>query len=416
MGLLRSILESKSGRTVANNYVALLFIQAANMLLPLAILPYLVRVLGTEKYGVVLIAQAFCTIMYVFVEFGFNLSATRRISMSKGNKEETARIFSAVLSIKGILLAITFCVYLLIVFLFNRFNIEWEVYVLSFGAVIGQALFPDWFFQGIEKMRFIAIINVIAKIIFTILIFVFILNVKDYMRVPLFNGIGYITAGVLSIIVSMRYTRFVKPSKILMKELVIESKSLFISNIAARLFNSANVFIVGMIAGDSIAGIYGSFEKIFIASKSFFSPLFQAVFPWLSNQDKLKQKESVIKLIPYIIGLAAVFTIIILIFGEQLLALLFDDDAILEYTNAFKILSIATIFAALNMLLLSLYYPASGSYKKRMNILLVGGVFNVLFALLLVSWMPIYGIVIAVATTELLLLILSWIYFRKHNE
>lgn len=409
-------MQSTAGRTIAGNYVSLLFIQAANILLPLLLLPYLVRTLGTEKYGLILLAQAFCTILYVFVEFGFNLSATRRISIAKDNANQKAAIFSAVMGVKFLLVIVVAIVYTAIIFMFPRFQLEWEVYALSYGVVIGQALFPDWFFQGIEKMQFIAILNVLAKVIFTALIFFFVISVQDYTLVPLYTSIGYIIAGLISFIISLKYVKIKKPSKVLMKELMIESKSIFVSNIAARLFNSANIFIVGIVAGDSIAGIYGSFEKIFIASKSFFGPLMQAIFPWLSKQDAVKQRSNIVKLTPIMLLLAAIYTVTVLLFGDVILDFLFNDSAINDYVLAFKILSVGTVFAAANMVMLSLYFPAVGDYITRMNILFVGGVFNVIFAFILVSFWPIYGIVIAVITTEFLLAALAWFYFNKRKN
>ncbi|WP_405203215.1 oligosaccharide flippase family protein [Dokdonia sp. LLG6352-1] len=416
MSILKSIKENAASRKMAGNYVSLLFIQAANILLPLILLPYLVRTLGVEKYGLVLLAQSFCTILYVFVEFGFNLSATRRISILKDNDSGKSQVFSAVISIKLLLAVAVAVVYAIIILAFPRFRLEWEVYALSYGVVVGQALFPDWFFQGIEKMQFIAILNVLAKIIFTALIFIFVREVGDYSNVPLFTSIGFLIAGTISFIISLKFVKLIKPSKKMMGELMTESKSIFVSNIAARLFNSANVFIVGMIAGDAIAGIYGSFERIFMAAKGFFSPIMQAVFPWLSVQDEAKRRASIRKMAPGIIILAGIFITIILIFGEDILQLLFDDPAITAYTTAFKILCTATVFAGLNMLILTLYLPAVGAYVKRMNILLAGGVFNVVLACALVSVWPIYGIVIAVVFTELALALLSWVYFFKQSK
>ncbi len=413
MGILKSIWDSKSNRTVVDNYASMLLIQAANIILPLAILPYLIRILGVEKYGVVILAQSFCTIIYVFVEFGFNLSATRRISIAKDHPEERSRIFSAVLAVKGLLLVGMFFIFSIIVLSFTRFNVEWEVYFLSFGVVVGQAIFPDWFFQGIERMRFIAAINVVAKVIFTALIFMFVHRATDYALVPLFNSTGYILAGFVSLFISLRYTKFIKPSKQLMRDLVSESTTLFVSNFAARLFNSANVFIVGLVAGDATAGIYGAMEKIFIASKSFFSPLVQAIYPWLANKKADVQRSNIIKLVPFVVLLALVFTLTVFLFGEHILEFIFDKKAITFYSTAFKILAVGTVFAAINMMFLSLYFPAAGYYKSRMNILLMGGVFNVVIAFVLVTLFGIYGIIFAVITTELLLAVVSYIHFKK---
>lgn len=413
MKLLKTVLGNSSGRRMLDNYAALLFIHGANILLPLLILPYLVRVLGTEKYGLILLAQSFCTILYVFVEFGFGLSATRKISLLRDDKAAMSEVFSAVLGIKFLFASIVFVVYLALVFSFDRFSSEAAVFLLSFGVVFGQAVFPDWFFQGIEKMRFIAVINVIAKFIFTILIFVFIKETADYTSVPLFNSIGFIVAGVLSLLISFRFTTLKLPKRSVMKSLVLESSSLFVSNFAARLFNSANVFILGIFGGDALAGIYGSMEKIILAFKSFFTPLFQAIFPWLSNQDNNKQRAQIRKLAPIVTIVSIIFIAGTYIFGDWVLEVLFNKPEINAYAPAFKWMSLLIIFASLNMLLVSLYFPASGQYKVRMKVLLFAGVFNVVLATILVYKFQLYGLVVTIISTEFLLLLLAFYYYRK---
>ena len=51
-----------------------------------------------------------------------------------------------------------------------------------------------WFFQGIEKMKFVTLINVLAKVIFTVLVFIFIKSESDYLKVPIFNSLGFIVS------------------------------------------------------------------------------------------------------------------------------------------------------------------------------------------------------------------------------
>ena len=139
-------------KVVAQNFLSLLVLQGANYILPLLILPYLVRVLGAEKFGLVMFAQSLAIFLTVFVDFGFSLSGTREISLARHDKDKTGQIFLAIMFIKIILIFIALALLFIIVSTFSRFSIDKEVYLLSFGVVIGQALFPVWFFQGIEKM------------------------------------------------------------------------------------------------------------------------------------------------------------------------------------------------------------------------------------------------------------------------
>ena len=91
--MIKKILLDNDKKIVANNYLSLLFLQGANYLLPLLILPFLVRVLGTEKFGLIMFAQSLATFLMVFVDFGFNLSGTREVSLSRQNHQKLSEIF-----------------------------------------------------------------------------------------------------------------------------------------------------------------------------------------------------------------------------------------------------------------------------------------------------------------------------------
>ena len=112
-------------KVILSNYISLSFLQAANYILPLLVLPLLVRTLGTEKFGLVMFAQAFITFFNIIVDFGFNLSATREVSINKNNPSELKSIFSSVLIIKFFLVIISFILLCLIINFFQRFDSKW---------------------------------------------------------------------------------------------------------------------------------------------------------------------------------------------------------------------------------------------------------------------------------------------------
>ena len=161
-------------KRIVSNYFSLLVLQITNYILPLLLIPYLVRILGTEKFGLVMLAQSLCLFVTVIVDFGFSLSGTREIALYRDNKTKMSQIFIAIMFIKSALIIVAFFLLFVVVMAFERFSVDYEVYFLSFGIVIGQAIFPVWFFQGIEKMKFITIVNLLAKVIFTILVIVFV--------------------------------------------------------------------------------------------------------------------------------------------------------------------------------------------------------------------------------------------------
>jgi PST family polysaccharide transporter len=157
-------------------------------------------VLGVEKFGLLSFAQATIAYFTIIVDYGFNLSATRDISIHREDKEKLSEIFSSVMIIKLGLFFISLILLTVLVFSFEKFRVEALLYYLTFGTVVGQLLFPVWFFQGMERMKYITYLNILAKLLFTITIFIFVKNSKDIYLVPVMNSLGFIVSGILSVI------------------------------------------------------------------------------------------------------------------------------------------------------------------------------------------------------------------------
>jgi len=407
---------SNEKATIASNYGYLLFLQGANYLLPLLILPFLVRVLGTEKYGLVMFAQSMAVILSVIVDFGFNLSGTREISIAFKEKKKLSEVFSTILILKIILIAVAFLILVFVTTFFARFNTNKDVYMLSFGIVIGQALFPTWFFQGIEKMKLITAINVLAKVIFTALVLVVVKDETQYLLVPIFNSIGFIISGFLGVTISFKYVKIVIPKYALIKSLFLESSVLFFSNLGASLSTSANVLVLGLFTGNSTVGVYSSIEKLIIAAKNIYTPFFQAAYPWFAKQPKRIKIVTLKKILPVMFFVGVLINATILLFGKKILTLIYNNELISSYANIFKIVSFITLLSAIHMTFITMYFPSEKQYSIRMRILVTGGIVNLIMAFMLSKLYGIYGTAIACMLTELLLLLLAIYFFKKTTK
>jgi len=409
-----SFFKTKNKKIVIENYIALLFLNGASFLLPLIVLPYLVITLKSEKYGLVMIAQSLAVFFTIIIDFGFNISATREVAVLKKDKEKLSKYFWNVFFIKLCLIMVSFLILFFMVSFFDKFKLTPHVYMYSFGMVVGQAIFPSWFFQGIEKMKMITTINVLAKVIFTVSIFFFISSPNDYLFVPILNGLGFIISGLLGFFLSLKYVYIYSPK---VKEMIIitkESSSLFISNFAVSLYTSSNTLVLGFLAGDTIAGVYTSMEKLVVATKSIYIPLYQAIFPYLSPKpiDKIYNIINRLKMPILILGL--ILSITIFIGSKEILAFVYKkDDLIMSYYKVFQILGLISLFSALNMLFMTLFLPAIKAYKVRMKILTFAGVFHITIIFILTNYFNIYGVAITASITELLILIVSFYYFKK---
>jgi PST family polysaccharide transporter len=303
--------NTKQKRTLIENFFSLFSLQFFSYVFPFVTLPYLTRVLGPEKFGTIAFAQAFCAYFGLITEFGFNYSASRDISINRDDTKKVSEIFSAVILIKVVLLLFSAGVMLLIVSSFSKFSTDFVLYVYAFGAVVGQVLFPIWFFQGIEKMKFITIINVISQLVFVVLIFVFIRSADDYRLCALFKSAGAVVGGIVSLFLVF-YLFNIKLTKPCFADVLHhfrKSLTLFISRIAVGLHTFTSPFFLGLLAGDAAVGYYSIGQKFVDAIIGLLTPVTQVLYPYLSklsNLDKRKATSILRIMIKYsgIIGLS----------------------------------------------------------------------------------------------------------------
>ncbi len=416
ISLIERLFNTEDKKRLISNFISLSFLQVVNYILPLITFPYLVRVLGVEKFG--LIAFATATIMYfqILTDYGFNLSATREISIHRENKEKVQEIFSSVMIIKFGLLILSFILLSVLVFSFEKFRRDWEVYFLSFGMVVGQVLFPIWFFQGMEKMKYITFLNILAKGLFTIAIFIFVKQQSDYWKVPLLNSIGFILAGVLSLwIVYKDWNlgfKFVGFESIL-RELK-EGWYVFITSIQSNILSSSWIFILGLFTPTYIVGYYSAIEKLLKGFVSLFQPITQALFPYSSNKLKKSIKEG--KLFIIRTGLLTSFLSLAMVcclvfFSNNILYIVFGYE-FTKYSVIIKLLSIWLFFGVLNNFIGIQFLIGAGYSEVYLKSFNIASLVTIITYFGLTWKYYYYGIIAGMVLGEITLTI-AMIYFIK---
>lgn len=180
-----------------NNIISLLILQGSNYIFPLITFPYLVRVLGVENYGIFVTVIAVTLFLNVFVDFGFNISATREISINKSKLTRINYIYNNVISIKILLLCTLFIIYAVGLYFLN-FKGNEHIFLLGYLCVVGHALFPIWLYQGIEKMKFITYIVITSKAIVLLLMLLLVNKQSDLWLAMLLQSLNYLMPAIIS--------------------------------------------------------------------------------------------------------------------------------------------------------------------------------------------------------------------------
>ena len=384
-----------------------------NYILPLVTLPYLVRVLGTELFGLVMFAQAFILYFTILTDYGFNLSATKEISINRGDKNKVSEIFVSVMLIKTLLLLISLIILIAIVFSFDKFKDNWIIYILTFGMVLGNYLFPVWFFQGMEKMKYITLLNITAKSVFTVLIFVFIKDKSDYLYVPIFNSLGFLVAGLLScylILKNFRIRLFI-PSAAVLYSYFRGSTQFFLSRASVSIYSNSNAFVIGLFLGNVSVGLYSAAEKLFIAMRMLYNPLSTALYPFMCSTKNIRLFKKIF-ILAFWGNLA--LCLIVFSFSDIIINVLYDGGYEIS-SNLLKIFSMISIFIIPSILLGYPFLAALGQPKYANLSVVIGSISHLVLLIIIIPRLSIYLVAFVTLVTELLVLIIRIYGVKKHK-
>ena len=125
-------MQNSQRARVFSNFMALGILQGANFLLPVLVMPFVLRRIGADGYGVVAVAQVVMLIFSTVAEYGFNMTATRAVALHRDDAEKNGRLFCTVLACKLLICAVLFVVLLFMVISIPFFNRHVELYLLGF--------------------------------------------------------------------------------------------------------------------------------------------------------------------------------------------------------------------------------------------------------------------------------------------
>jgi len=413
---IKKLTRNEEKKRLLSNFFSLSALQVFSNILPLITLPYLVSVVGIDRFGLLMFAQSFIMFFNIFIEYGLNLVAIREISTHRHDKEKLTEIFSAVMGIKMLLVMVAFVLLSIIIFSFDKFSHDWEVYYLSFLFVIGNALFPSWYFQGREEMKFITIILVVARLLFAIMIFIFINEKGDYIYVPLLNGLGTILATLLSFwfVYDKFNQRFERQQFKLLKIYFNDSLHFTLSGIFQNIYMTANTFILGIFTNTIMVGYYSIAEKLYQAMLSFYWSLSQVIYPYIVKHKNIQFFK---KLFTLIIIFNIIVISILYAFDQNIFNLLFSNHTSKESLEAFHLLLISSFIVVPSIMV---GYPLLGSFgyaSDTNNSVIYGSIFHIccLTILSLLDQVSIFSVSLTIIMTELIILSYKSYKIKSHG-
>lgn len=277
---------------LAQNTAALYGVQVVRKVLPLVIVPYLARVLGPSGWGVMAFTQSLAEFVVLVIEFGFNLSATREIARNRHSRAACGEIMAGVLGSQFILAACG----LLGAFLVSRaipvLRNNPKLLAAGFFYAIAQGFIPLWFFQGLERMRLAATLEISGRVVGLCSIFLFVRSSKDIWVALLIQGIAPAVTTVIGIAMAYRYIPCCMPTRSSIQSAMARGWRMFVFRSGESLYGVGNAFLLGLFASPVQVGYFAAAEKISRAAFGLLNPIREALYPRLSNMLNRSPKDA----------------------------------------------------------------------------------------------------------------------------
>ena len=393
---LTKIQKSKDGKVLMENFAYLSLLQIAGYVFPLLTLPYLARVIGVEGFGKIAFASGIMVWIQTIADWGFNFTATRDVAKNREDKEKVSEIFSNVLWARCMLMVVSLAVLSVLVLFIPKFRENAAVIFVTFLMIPGHVMFPDWFFQAMERMKYITVLNLLSKLLFTVAVFVFIKDKDNYILQPLFVSSGFVISGIIAmyyILVRWR-VRLCRPSWGSIKTTIKNSTDVFVNNLMPNLYNSFSVVLLGMWGGSVSNGKLDAGNRFVNIVQQFMTIISRVFYPFLSR--RIDKHDLYVKFNV----LVALCLSVMLFFGAPLLIKIFFTEEFNDSILVLRILSISILFLSLSNIYGTNYMIIKGYERKLRNVTAMSSLIGFVLSFPLIYYFDFVGAAITITLTR----------------
>jgi O-antigen/teichoic acid export membrane protein len=403
----------------AKNFIIYGFGQAINLISPLLVIPYLISKCGEEGLGKVGVGYSFALIAIVIVDYGSYINGTKDISINNGQRNIIEEKFTTIYISKLILVIGLLLFSVLLLYTVPFFSRDFKQLLFSLLIVIGQFINPTWFFQGIQNFKWISIINVLSKVIYLALVFLFIKKPEDYVWANAFFGIGLIFASLIGFLwICKQYAiSFQKASFSKGIELIKTEFSLTVSQLFFSFYQYAPIMMISYIGGDFMAGQYRVIDQIIMIFRTYFQMFFNFIYAEVClkiYENSAHGLKSWLKSNGFNYLLVVFILVIFYFFAPNILAF-FKVDMTTETNliSLFRVGLIIPVFMGVSFALKQLMFSFNEN-KAYINITILSTIISLVVMYFNIISLGLMGSFLTIIIIEFLIIITYLIWLKPH--
>lgn len=243
--------------------------------------PYVSRVLGVERIGLVNFVDNTIGYFLLFATMGVSLLGVREIAAVKDQPEARNKVFSNILGLNIGFTIVIIAAYIIIVSAVPKLNQYAELFYIGIAKILCTTFLVEWFFTGIEDFRYITLRSLAIKTLYVISVFLFVRTQNDY-KLYFILTVGSVVVNAL--INTIYLQRFIKISrKDFFKGSYIKQNCILgVYSVMTSMYLTFNVMYLGLVSDNIQVGFYTTAFKVYMVVLGLFSAFTNVMLPRMS--------------------------------------------------------------------------------------------------------------------------------------
>jgi len=401
---------------LVENAVALYAVDLVGHAVSFATVLFLARVLRPDGFGLLALAQSSALWLSILLEYGFNLSATREVASHRDDPARLAETAASVLGAKGLLVLCVAGLAAIAAATMPAFRRHPDYLGWALLQTLALGFSPFWYFQGTERMARPAAIDVAARAVAAVAMFVAVRAPEDGWKVLALQAAAALASTGIPLLWLYREVPWRRPRLAQARSALQSGWGMFVFRGAHSLYTTMNVVILGLFVPTRSVGYYGGAERIIRAALNMLAPLSQTLYPRISHLATRDPREAggLARVGLRLIGGLGLLLGAAIALGAPLgvrIILGPGYDASVPVLRGLALL--VPLSAASSVLAMQWLFPL-GLERTVTAVILAGGMLNVGLAVLLAPRFAQLGMVWAVVAAEsFILLALVWCVRRR---
>lgn len=405
---------------LVGNALSLYAVQGLNYLMPLLLLPFLLRALSPQGYGSIMFAQALIGYAVILTEFGFNFTAARDISIARDNPQEVARIYWTTMAAKLVLLTISLLLVAAVVALTPRFRHDWPIFVASTLILLGNVAFPQWYFQGLEKLKDVAIVQAVSKCVVTASAIFMVRTADDIYTAAVILASPQLMGAIVAQLMGRRLApaMFYRSTLQDVQRAISTGWAMFIGNASSTLYGNTNTFVLGLMSGEVAVAHYNLGTKVISMIQGLATPVVQAIFPragLIFSRDYHQGWMLIVRVAKLLLPPIMIICALTWLLAPHLILLL-GGVSFADAVSTLRFMLPVPVLVALGMLLAHCVMVNIGLSGDLMRVYVIVGLMNLAMLPFLIRTYSADGAAVSLTVSEALVEVFLILILRKQNK